>query len=152
MCSGTAANGGVIDTASVGVKSFSVTAADAAGNVSTKTVTYNVGYGVCALYDQTKAHKSGSTIPIKLQLRGPGGANLSSSGVTVAALGVVRLSDFAPGDVEDSGHANPDDNFRFAGDSYIFNLQTKGLATGTYVLVFKAGADPSTHGVQFQIK
>ena len=78
--------------------------------------------------------------------------NLSSAAITVTALGTVRLSDFAPGEVEDSGQANPDDNFRLAGDSYIFNLQTKGLTTGTYVLVFKAGSDPTTHGVQFQIK
>jgi hypothetical protein len=67
-------------------------------------------------------------------------------------LGTVRLSDFAPGEVEDSGDANPDDNFRFAGGMYVFNLKTTGLTTGTYVLVFKAGADPLTHGVQFQIK
>jgi hypothetical protein len=151
-CAGTAANGGAVDTATVGPKSFTVTSTDAVGNTSSKTVTYNVGYGVCALYDQTKAHKSGSTIPVKLQLCGPGGENLSSSGITVTALGTVRLSDFAPGEVEDAGHANPDDNFRFEGDSYIFNLKTTGLTTGTYVLVFQAGADPTTHGVQFQIK
>ena len=35
---------------------------------------------------------------------------------------------------------------------YVFNLKTTGLTTGTYVLVFKAGADLLTHGVQFQIK
>jgi hypothetical protein len=151
-CVGSAANGGAIDTSSVGAKSFTVTAADAVGNVSTKTVTYFVGYGVCALYDQTKAYKSGSTIPVKLRLCGANGENLSAAGLTVTALGTVRLSDFAPGEVEDAGQANPDDNFRFAGDGYIFNLQTKGLTTGTYVLAFKAGSDPLTHGVQFQIK
>ncbi|HWW75176.1 MAG TPA: SBBP repeat-containing protein, partial [Pyrinomonadaceae bacterium] len=155
-CVGPAANGGAIDTSAVGAKSFTVTAADAVGNVSTKTVTYFVGYGVCALYDQTKAHKSGSTVPVKLNLCGANGENLSAAGLTVTALGTVRLSDFAPGEVEDSGQANPDDNFRFTtldgSGGYVFNLQTKGLTTGTYVLVFKAGSDPSTHGVQFQIK
>ncbi|HJQ30550.1 MAG TPA: SBBP repeat-containing protein [Pyrinomonadaceae bacterium] len=155
-CVGSAASGGAIDTSSAGAKSFTVTAADAVGNVSTKTVTYFVGYGVCALYDQTKAHKSGSTVPVKLNLCGAGGENLSAAGLTVTALGTVRLSDFAPGEVEDAGQANPDDNFRFTtldgSGGYVFNLQTKGLTTGTYVLVFKAGSDPSTHGVQFQIK
>ncbi|MFL6337244.1 MAG: SBBP repeat-containing protein [Pyrinomonadaceae bacterium] len=152
LCAGTAANGGAIDTSSVGVKSFTVVASDAAGNTATKTFTYNVGYGVCVLYDQTKAHKSGSTILIKLQLYDAAGGNLSAAGLTVTALGTVRLSDFAPGEVEDAGQANPDDNFRFAGDGYIYNLKTTGLTTGTYVLVFKAGAEPLTHGVQFQIK
>jgi len=155
-CAGTAANGGALDTSSVGAKSFSVTATDAAGNTATKTVTYFVVYGVCALYDQTKAHRSGSTIPVKLRLCRANGENLSASSVAVTALGVVRLSDFAPGEVEDSGHANPDDDFRFTdfdgAGGYIFNLQSKGLTTGTYVLVFRAGADPLTHGVQFQIK
>jgi len=151
-CAGTAPDGGAVDTATVGTKSFTVIASDEAGNTATKTVTYNVGFGVCALYDQTKAHKSGSTVPVRLQLCGPNGENLSAEGITVTALGTVRLSDFAPGEVEDSGHANPDDNFRFAGDRYVFNLQTTGLTTGTYALVFKAGADPMTHGVQFQIK
>jgi hypothetical protein len=155
-CAGTAANGGALDTSSAGLKSFSVTAADAAGNTTTKTVTYFVGYGVCALYDQTKAHKSGSTIPVKLRLCGANGENLSAAGLTITALGTVRLSDFAPGEVEDSGQANPDDDFRFTtldgAGGYIFNLQTTGLTTGTYVLVFKAAGDPLTHGVQFQIK
>ena len=35
---------------------------------------------------------------------------------------------------------------------YIFNLSTKGLATGTYVLSFKAGADKLVHSVQFEVK
>lgn len=154
VCAGTVASGASIDTASVGPKSFTVVASDAAGNTATKTVTYSVGYNVCVLYYQTKAHKSGSTIPVKLRLCGPNGENLSAAGITLTALGTVRLSDFAPGEVEDAGQANPDDNFRYdAGvGGYIFNLQTKGLMTGTYVLVLKAGADPLTHGVQFQIK
>ncbi len=155
-CAGTVASGSLIDTSSPGTKTFNVTATDAAGNASSRSVTYTVGYGVCVLYDQTKAHRAGSTIPVKLQLCDASGANISAPGLVVTALGTVRLSDFAPGEVEDAGHANPDDNFRFTafGDAggYIFNLKTTGLTTGTYVLVFRAGSDPSTHGVQFQIK
>jgi beta-lactamase superfamily II metal-dependent hydrolase len=41
-CVGTVANGSSIDTSTVGVKSFVVTATDAAGNPSTQTVTYEV--------------------------------------------------------------------------------------------------------------
>ena len=111
-----------------------------------------VTYNVCPLYDTTKANKSGSTIPIKLQLCDVGGANLSSESITLTVLGVVRLSDYAPGEVEDAGQANPDDNFRFNGDRYHFNLKTTGLATGTYVLVFAAAGNPVTHATQFRIK
>ena len=41
-CSGTVANGSAIDTASVGTKSFTVTATDLAGNAFTKTASYTV--------------------------------------------------------------------------------------------------------------
>jgi hypothetical protein len=41
-CVGTVANGTDIDTSSVGAKTFTVTAKDAAGNVTTKSVTYTV--------------------------------------------------------------------------------------------------------------
>jgi hypothetical protein len=41
-CSGTAANGVAIDTASAGTKSFVVTAVDLAGNATTKSVSYSV--------------------------------------------------------------------------------------------------------------
>jgi uncharacterized repeat protein (TIGR01451 family) len=41
-CTGTVANGSLINTSSTGTKSFSVTAADNAGNSSSQTVTYSV--------------------------------------------------------------------------------------------------------------
>lgn len=48
-------------------------------------------------------------------------------------------------------------NFRFttfdtATPGYIFNLQTKGLATGVYHLGFYIGSDPTIYTVQFQIR
>jgi Tol biopolymer transport system component len=109
-------------------------------------------YAVAALFDQTKPVKSGSTLPVKLQLTNSGGANVSSSSIVVTALNVVRISTNTASQVQDSGNANPDNNFRFSGGSYIFNLSTKGYATGTYLLRFKAGADPTVHTVQFQVK
>src|SRR5205085_2186741 len=110
-----------------------------------------VGYNVLPLYDQTKVHQSGSTIPIKIEITNSSGANLSSASLTVNAVGVSLISTTVYGPVEDSGNSNPDLNFRFAGDSYIFNLKTTGMATGTYNLYFKVGADPTVHAVQFQI-
>ena len=48
-------------------------------------------------------------------------------------------------------------NFRYdptlAGTGgYIFNLQTKELAVGTYALTFVVRGDPSEHTVQFRLK
>ena len=109
-------------------------------------------FNICLLYD-----RSGSTIPIKLQLCDPGG-NLSASNIALAALSVQRVSSTAPGSVEDSGSANPDSNFRYDASlggtgGYIFNLSTRGLATGTYNLSFKVvGADPTVYTAPFQVR
>ncbi|MDX6269864.1 MAG: hypothetical protein QOD28_1087 [Acidobacteriota bacterium] len=151
-CVGTVANGASLNTAAVGSYTFAVNARDHAGNESARTVNYRVAYGVNALYDQTKAHKSGSTIPVKLELTDAARVNQSASNIVITALSVTRISDNAPGALAAPGDANPDYNFRYAGGSYQFNLKTGGYATGTYLLSFKAGNDPTTHTVQFQVK
>src|SRR5258706_1104707 len=114
--------------------------------------TLTVGYGILTLFDQGKVHQSGSTIPIKLGITDVNGNNLSSANTVVTAVGMALVSNSVYGPVEDSGNANPDNDFRFSGDSYIFNLKTTGLATGTYNLYFRVGADPTLHTVQFQIR
>jgi hypothetical protein len=114
-------------------------------------------FNICLLYDPTKAHRRGSTIPIKLQLCDASG-NLSSSSIVLTALSVQLVSSTAPGSVEDSGSANPDDNFRYEASlggtgGYIFNLSTRGLATGTYNLNFKVvGSDPTIYSAPLQVK
>lgn len=59
--------------------------------------------------------------------------------------------------MEDADKANPDMNFRFimfdtVASGYIFNLQTKGLATGVYQFALYVGSDPTVYTVQFQIR
>jgi probable HAF family extracellular repeat protein len=114
-------------------------------------------YGIQPLYDQTKAHRSGSTVPIKLQLHDTQGNNLSAPNIVVTATGVSLASTNAPGELSDAGNANPDFNFRYVSDlggtgGYIFNLSTRGYGTGTYNLHLRAGNDPVTRVVQFQVK
>jgi hypothetical protein len=158
-CIGTVNNGSNINTAAVGTETFTVKATDVAGNAASQSVNYNVGYRACLLYDPTHAAKSGSTIPIKFQLCDAAGNDVSSPGVTVNATNVVMISTDASFTVDDSGNANPDSNFRFDGTlgptgGYIFNLQTTGLATGTYVLTFTVAGDPTTHTTElmFQVR
>ena len=154
-CSGPIASGQAISTSAPGAGVFTVTASDIAGNTASQTVSYSVGYNICALYDQTKAHKSGSTVPIRLQVCNVSGTSVSSPALSVVATGVVQVANNAPGVLEDSGNANPDNQFRFvpdAGGSYVFNLSTRSLAQGTYALVFTVGGDPTTHLVQFQVR
>lgn len=61
------------------------------------------------------------------------------------------------GVVQDSGNANPDNDFRFDSSlggtgGYIFNLSTVGLTTGTYKINFNVSGDPSLYSAPFQVK
>jgi len=92
-----------------------------------------------------------------LQLCDSGGNDLSSSGLTVHAVSVTQVSTSISGTIEDSGNANPDNDFRF--DStlgitgcYIFNLKTTGLSTGTYSVNFTVTGDSLVYAADFQIK
>jgi len=153
-CVGTVANGSNIDTSSAGAKTFSVNATDQVGNTATQSLSYSVGYRVVALYDQTKVHKSGRTIPIKIQIVDANGVNHSSASLLPQAVSVVLVSSNSAGTPEDPGNSNPDLNFRYDGSlgGYIFNLQTTGYAAGTYELHFVVAGDGSDHVVQFRVR
>jgi len=142
-------------TGSLAPGSYSIAyyyAGDGNFNSASGSGTLIVGYGIVASYDQTAVHQSGSTIPIKLKITDANGNNLSTAGTVVTAVGISLVSTTVYGPVEDSGNANPDNNFRFTADSYTYNLQTTGLTTGVYNLYFTVGSDPTVHTVQFQIK
>ncbi|PYS51190.1 MAG: hypothetical protein DMG13_19105 [Acidobacteria bacterium] len=156
-CAGPVASGADFDTASLGTKNFTVNATDSAGNKASVTVPYRVIYKVCLLYDPTKAVNSGNTIPIKLYLCDATNADVSSLTMVVHAVGIQQLSGAITGPVQDSGNANPDNDFRYdptlgPTGGYIFNFSTKGLPTGTYELQFTASGDPALYAVSFQVK
>jgi hypothetical protein len=143
------------------VGSYSVSAAypgDANFNAvnNSGSFTLVVQYGICYLYDQTKSVQHNATVPIKLQLCDAVGHNLSSSTTTVTATSVGLVSG-GSGTLEDSGSANPDDNFRYDPTlpGYIFNLSTKPLGTGTWRLSFRSSNDPagtSPYAANFGVK
>jgi microsomal dipeptidase-like Zn-dependent dipeptidase len=142
-----------IDTTSVGTFAFTVTGIDNVGHTVVVPHPYNISFAICAQYDQTAAHRAGATVPIKIRLCDASGANVSAESIVVTATGVIQLSTSAPGPLNDSGNANPDNAFRFVSSGeYLFNLKTTGLATGTYALTFTATGDPNPHQVQFQIR
>jgi hypothetical protein len=112
-CLGTAPNGSAIDTYSIGAKSFSVNAADNAGNPKSATVSYNVVYifqGFSSPVDAAptlNVAKAGQAIPLKWRVTGANGApvtNLSNVSVTVASLSCTlgtttdALEEYASGD------------------------------------------------------
>lgn len=113
-------------------------------------------YGLCLLYNPAKPAKSGSTIPIKVQLC-VGSNNISSAGLVLHAISITHVSNTVTGEPQDSGNANPDNNFRFdpslgGNGGYIFNLKTTGLSTGSYSLNFTVSGDAFTYSAPFQIK
>ena len=156
VASSTPASGGALDTASVGSKTFAVTAADNVGNQSNASASYSVGYGVVALYDQTKSVKRGATIPIKVRLVDANGANVSSPAIVLNAVKLVLVGGGASDAmVSDQNNANSDGNFRYDASlgGYIFNLSTKnmGLIDGTWRMYFAPAGDPTAHFVQFGV-
>ena len=88
---------------------------------------------VQAIFDTSRAFRSGATAPIRIRILDPWGVNQSSATIPVRAMGIVHVSANASSTVQDSGHANPEQNFRYSSelDGYVFNLSTKGLAAGT---------------------
>jgi hypothetical protein len=85
-CAGTVASGASIDTASVGSHSFSVQAADNAGNSASKSVTYQVVYNWSGFLEPidnlptVNSAKAGSAIPVKFSLGGNYGLNIFAAG------------------------------------------------------------------------
>ena len=146
----------------VGVYAIIPSVVDPGGRSRNYNVTLSAGdlsvtYNVCALYDQTRAHKSGRTVPIKLQLCNAFGNNVSKSGTVVNALEVTLIATQTTGAPEDAGDANPDGNFRYtwfgSGPGYIFNLKTSDFEqVGIYRLSFSVSGDPATLSVQFQLR
>jgi hypothetical protein len=147
------ASGASLDT-TVGSHPFTVTGVDNVGHTVSVAHPYNVSFAICLLYDQTRAHRAGSTVPIKVSLCDATGTNVSASSLVLTATAVTQVSTSAPGVLDDAGSANPDNEFRYDASlgGYIFNLKTTGLATGTYALTFTATGDPIPHEVQFQIR
>jgi len=126
-------------------------AGDSAPAVLTINETVTASYHVCGDGGPYGPKKSGSTIPIKLQVCDQAGNSVSN--VVVHATGIQLVSGTQNGTLQDSGNANPGMNFRLVGppSSYMFNLQTKGFAVGTYNLLFTIGSDPTVRAVAFQI-
>jgi hypothetical protein len=129
---------------------------DANFTASIGNVSQEVGYGICALYDQTRSVNGGAVFPIKVELCDASGNDLSSGAIVMHATAIDMVSGYV-GVPESPGNANPDSDFRYdstlgTSGGYIFNLSTSGLAAGTYSLQFTAAGDPVMHTVNFGVK
>jgi len=128
-------------------------ASDANYTIGYRPGTLTVTNSLCLLYDPSKPARSGSTIPIKLQLCTVDGGNLSSPAIALTAHGIRSVAGPSTG-VHDAGNANPGGQFRYDASlgGYILNLKAGGLPAGTYRLLFTASGDPLGHDVEFRIR
>jgi hypothetical protein len=80
-CTGTSANGGAVDTATLGTKNFTVNTSDAVGNVASQMVTYDVRRTLSAVQSATlwTGYPSLLSLGLRLDLR----AELLLNGVVV---------------------------------------------------------------------
>ena len=152
-CGGTIPTGTNLATANPGSFSITVDLSDNVGNISALSVAYTVSYNICPLYDSTLAVKTGSSYPIKIELRDAAAQSLSDSGIVVQALGGTLAGTDTPGVLHATGNSNPGFAFRYDSilSGYIFNLDTAGNPPGTYSLNFVAGSDPSVHSALSKI-
>lgn len=145
---------GTLDTSSLG--KYTVTAEDEAGNITKKsyTVVYDFG-GILQPINQdgTSVFKAGSTVPVKFQLKDANGAFITDA---VAKIGYSKLSNNVWGDMAEAvstSAATSGNLFRYDAkeNQYIFNLNTKGLSSGTYKLIITLN-DGTTQNIQISLK
>ena len=168
-CSGPVANGASFDTSAVGSKTFTVNAADAAGNTATATNIYKVQYatgGQClgspghAILqpinaDGTSVFKQGSTVPAKFRVCDANGASIGTAGVASNFKLVKALAGTVESTVnEDVVSTTPDTAFRWdpSAQQWIYNISTKSLnAKATYFYLITLN-DGSTIDFSFGLK
>lgn len=125
-------------------------AGDANFKGSSETGTLNVTYAVNALFDASKPVHARAALPIKLALSDALGNDLSSASLSITAVTLVGSNgvSYTP---QAKGNANPNSEFRHVGLGYLYNLDTTGLAAGTYTLCVEIAGDPVLHEISFVI-
>lgn len=154
---GTTPSGAVIDTSSIGVKTFKIISEDKAGNNATKELIYYVHYNYSGVLDPLKkdgssVSKLGSTIPVKFQLKDSSGIFITNA---MAYIYVTKISSTIMGTEEaiSVGEANIGNLFRYdnVNNQYIFNLGTKNLSIGTWQLSIKLD-DGTINKINFSLR
>jgi hypothetical protein len=96
-CVGAVVDGAAIDTATVGAKTFTVTATDSAGNSTTATRSYSVTYSFIGFQQPidnlpvANSVSAGKTVPVKWQLKDTTGVFVSSL-ASFRSLGSMAVS------------------------------------------------------------
>ena len=158
-CIGSVADGEPLDTASVGSKEVSVSAADVAGNTNTARHTYAVHYVFSGFGPPIRSLptvnivKAGSTVPVKYALADANGAPVTNlaSFVSLVSTPVACDADTFGDLTEGSDAEGPSDTIWFADGLFRFNWKTTTGWTGCRVLALTLN-DGSRHEAVFQFR
>jgi len=168
-CSGPVASGSNFDTASVGAKSFTVTATDNVGNSTNSAVNYSVIYasgGMCngnaghsilqpINVDGSSVFKQGSTVPAKFRVCDANGNSVGAAGVVASFNLVQTMSGTVVATVnEPVDSTTPDANFRWDSTAmqWIFNINTKTLSKNVTYFFRVTLNDGTTINFNFGLK
>jgi hypothetical protein len=138
-------------TDQVGTFQVALSASDVAGNTTTVTCPYTVGYRIGHDYNASQTAKSGSTVTLRVVLLDFFDTPVDDPTVTLTAGTVTNLATgatFAP----TTPGAQSDIVFQHTGTAYTYRLKTTSYPPGPYTLAFAAGADPGVHVAPFELR
>jgi hypothetical protein len=142
-----------LDTGALPVGAYTIQysyAGDANFKGSSETEPLNVTYAVNTQFDTSKPVHAGAALPIKLALSDALGNDLSSASLSITAVSLVGPNGVSY-TLQSKGNANSNNEFRHVGFGYLYNLDTTGLAAGTYTLYVEIAGDPVLHAISFVI-
>jgi hypothetical protein len=157
-----------VDTSAVGARTFGVNATDVAGNHSSKSVSFTVGYNILLLTDrdddddgdprrrnQTQLCSvgqpcvwTGDDEQVNLQVVDFNNHNVSDATIPIHSLGLFRIVDSKLLPVTSSR------DFTFKARSHqrsLYRYEIEDLRDGQYLVRFTSGTDPTVHALQFRV-
>jgi hypothetical protein len=158
-CTGTLPNGANIDTSTVGTHTFVVNATDIAGNSSTRTISYGVGYRFDGFFQPVDASptlnlaKAGSSIPLKWNLKDASGAYIRNLAVVTSVESQrIPCASTAPLDTIEQTLAvgSPALQYDVTNEQYIFAWKTLKTWAGTCLRLTLLLNDGTAHVADFK--
>lgn len=158
-CVGAVASGAALDTATVGDKTFTVSAADAAGNQAAASHSYSVQYAFSGFSNPLAAlpavntANAGRTVPVKYSLRDVNGAAISdlTSFVSLISAPVACDSNVPTAAAEETDAAGST-TIHFESGLFVYNWKTQSAWQGTCRVLQLTLNDNTRHMVTFQFK